>query len=412
MPSTSAYYQQLLEKYINNQCTPQEAEELFEYLEQDASGKVLLEQLQNEFKKAMQENELVPPEISINVRERLIHFIGQTEGLPFYKRPFFRLAAAAAIVAGLCTGSYFLFLDNRDHLPVPTATKASLYKNDVAPGGNKAVLTLGDGSTIILDSAQNGSLAQQGNTTVMKLSNGQLVYDAGKFDGQEIIYNTLSTPRGGQYQIVLADGTRVWLNAASSIRFPTRFIGNERKVAITGEVYFEVAPSRSPVGWRGGKQAFIVNILPSMGGAGGGQVEVQGTHFNINAYDDEAMTKVTLLEGSVKVSDIRHSASGILKAGQQAQLNNQKIQVMDGADLDEVMAWKNGQFYFDEADIRTVMRQVEKWYDVEVKYEAEITYSFVAEISRDVKVSKLLNILEFTDLVHFKIEGNKITVMK
>jgi transmembrane sensor len=410
MPSSLAYYQQLLEKYINNQCTPQEAEELFEFLQQDASGKVLLEQLQNEFNRTMQENEHVPPEISKNIRNRLIDFIRQTKDEPFYKRPFFRVAAAASIVAVLCGGSYFFFLHNPKRQPVTTTTNESLYKNDVAPGGNRAVLTLGDGSTIILDSAQNGSLAQQGNTTVMKLNNGQLVYNVGKSDSQEIIYNTLSTPRGGQYQITLADGTGVWLNAASSIKFPTKFIGNERKVAITGEVYFEASLSNSAGG--GVKQPFIVNILPSTGGAGGGRVEVLGTHFNINAYDDEAAMKVTLLEGSIKVLGIQKPVSSILKPGQQAQLNNERIQVVNGADLNEVMAWKNGQFYFDEADIKTVMRQVEKWYNVEVNYEADISYSFVAEISRDVNVSKLLHILELTDLVHFKIEGNKITVMK
>jgi transmembrane sensor len=396
MPDPLKYYQMLLKQYLNNNCTPQQAEEILEFLQQDVSGKIVLQQLQNEFNKAIEENKTIPPEVSRQVRDRLMHLINPARVIPFYRKLFFWRIAAAVII-GFCAASYFLFFDKSDQKSSVTSTAARSLQHDIAPGGNKATLTLADGSSIILDSAQNGSLAQQGNTRVLKLNTGQLAYNVNDPHNNEILYNTLTTPRGGQYQLTLADGSKVWLNAASSITFPTAFSGKERKVEVTGEVYFEVVKNTS--------MPFVVKKIND-----NTLVQVLGTHFNINAYDDEPAIKITLLEGSVNV--LKGNAHTMLKPGEQAIVSSKAMNVVNDVELDEVMAWKNGRFYFEEEDIRTIMRQVEKWYNVDVKYEADIKYSFVAEISRDVNVSKLLKLMELTELVHFKIEGNTITVTK
>ena len=396
MSGTEEYYRQLLADYLNNNCTPQQAEEILDFLRQDVSDKILLQQLQDEFNHIIKEEKEVPADVSDNVRNRLMQIIGPATVIPFYRRPFFRIAAAA-VVTGLLAGGYFLFSGKRSQSVQSPVALEKNTQDDVKPGGNKAILTLSDGSSIILDSAQNGSLTRQGNTKVLKINNGLLAYNADKSRPAEIIYNTLTTPRGGQYRVTLSDGTQVWLNAASSITFPTVFSGKERKVEVTGEVYFEVTKNAA--------MPFIVKKVND-----DVRVRVLGTHFNVNAYDDESEMRITLLEGAVDVA--KGDNHSILKPGEQARIIREKMNVTDNADLDEVMAWKNGRFYFEEADIKTIMRQVEKWYNVEVKYEADIKYSFVAEISRSENVSRLLNILELTRLVHFKIEGNKITVMK
>jgi len=234
MSGTEEYYRQLLADYLNNNCTPQQAEEILDFLRQDVSDKILLQQLQDEFNHIIKEEKEVPAEVSDNVRNRLMQIIGPATVIPFYRRPFFRIAAAA-VVTGLLAGGYFLFSGKRSQ---PVQSPVALEKNkqdDVKPGGNKAILTLSDGSSIILDSAQNGSLTRQGNTKVLKINNGLLAYNADKSRPAEIIYNTLTTPRGGQYRVTLSDGTQVWLNAASSITFPTVFSGKERKVEVTGK---------------------------------------------------------------------------------------------------------------------------------------------------------------------------------
>jgi len=317
-------------------------------------------------------------------------------------------AAAAGIILFLGVGAYFYF-NQKPGSEVAKTPAAKKMKNDVAPGGNKAILTLANGSNITLDSAANGELAQQGNSVINKTKDGELKYEpaipgkpgeAGK-PQLAIVYNTLATPRGGQYQLVLPDGSRVWLNAASSIRYPTAFTGNERKVEITGEAYFEVAPVRLRSGQ---KMPFIVQ-------EGGMSVQVLGTHFNVNGYEDEDAVRTTLLEGSVKVS--KDDVYVLLKPGEQTSLSHssnlsQPIPVQ----TDEVMAWKNGQFAFRDATIESIMRQAARWYDVDVVYDATITKHFIANIPRSVPLSELLKVLELTDQVHFKVQGRKITVIQ
>jgi hypothetical protein len=303
------------------------------------------------------------------------------------------LAIAASILFFLSSGIFFLMLHKQQQPLV--LNKAVKVKSDVAPGGNKAILTLANGSTIVLTGAKNGTLANQGNIAINKTADGLISYADTKENVslKSLVYNTASTPRGGQYQFVLSDGTKVWLNSASSIKYPVQFIGNERKVELTGEAYFEVAHDA--------KKPFRVE-------SNGQTVEVLGTHFNVNAYGDEGEVKTTLLEGSVKVSS--QSVNSIIKPGEQAQFDNGKISVKN-VDVDEVVAWKNGFFYFEDNNIQEVMRQLSRWYDVDIKYEGKLPVrEFSGEISRNVNASQILDILSFKK-IHYKIEGKTIIVM-
>ena len=226
--------------------------------------------------------------------------------------------------------------------------------------------------------------------------NGSLSYqNISKSKTPETLYNTISTPNGGDYQLVLADGSKVWLNAASSLRFPANFVGRERKVELTGEAYFEVA--KNPA------MPFKVKL-------NGMEVEVLGTHFNINSYADESAIRTTLLEGSIKIN--RPHASSLLKPGQQAMMDkNGQISVINDADLDEAVAWKDGKFQFDRADIHNVMRQLARWYNIDVEYKGTVASHFGGTISRDVNLSKVLGMLHLTGEVKFQVQDKKVIVM-
>lgn len=321
--------------------------------------------------------------------------------------------AAAAVLLVLATGSYFLFRQDSNKEIVKTNKKQPVIENDIAPGGNKAILTLADGSEVVLDTATNGAITRQGGVTVIKLD-GQLAYNKEGNISNEVFYNTITTPKGGQYQLILADGSKVWLNAASSLRFPTAFVGTERKVELTGEGYFEVAKPLSPKGEQ--RIPFIVKFNSPSGHEG--EVEVLGTHFNVNSYTDEENIKITLLEGSVKV--MPPSTKGgyaILKPGEQAQVSNSPlgdggIKVVDNVNVEEAVAWKNGKFIFQEIDIQSVMRQLARWYDVEVDYKGNLPDDeYIGVLSRTEKISAILNFLKATKTVSFSINGRKVTVM-
>jgi ferric-dicitrate binding protein FerR (iron transport regulator) len=277
----------------------------------------------------------------------------------------------------------------------------TIAQNDIAPGGNKAILTLADGSKLVLDDSKNGKLATQGKTVVQKTGSGMLAYLSAlgsSSNTSEVTYNIITTPRGGQYNVVLPDGTQVWLNAASSLKFPTAFTGKERNVELNGEAYFEVVKNK---------------VMPFHVSSAGQTIEVLGTHFDVNAYNDETALKTTLLEGSVKVS--KGGLSAMLKPGQQSTISNNEtnavIKVNEAADIDEIMAWKNGKFHFNDTDIKTVMRQISRWYDVDIEYTGKIPDDdvFTGTFSRSLTAAKTLKILEFSG-VNFKIEGRKIIV--
>jgi transmembrane sensor len=345
------------------------------------------------------EEEIVGARIYSNVQDVLT---SATAGrvIPIWrKKRMWWVAAGTMLLMG--TAGYFL-LTHKD--PVPGIVHTPKPETQpVMPGGNKALLTLGDGSVIVLDSAANGALTRQGKTIVLKKQDGQLVYQSQHNGNQDAVaWNTISTPRGGQYQVVLPDGTKVWLNAESSLRFPAGFTGKDRVVDLTGEAYFEVNHNNLP---------FIVDIISVNGRPGGGRVEVLGTHFNIKAYLDESTVKTTLLEGSV---DMRSTGSHfILKPGQQAQLHKSsgKMSLDEHADVEEAVAWKDGRFVFNEASVETVMREIARWYDVEIVYADKVpTEKFEGEIPRNSSIQEVFKILELSN-VHCKIEGKKITVL-
>ena len=304
---------------------------------------------------------------------------------------FLRIAAAASVVLILSVAALLWFRSNHGTELVKNSFKKA-YKNDIPPGRDKAILQLADGSTVVLDDLQNGALVQQGNTKVIKL-NGKINYNAAA-GTREVLYNLLSTPRGGKFQIELPDGTQVWLNATSSLRFPVAFIEKNRRVEITGEAYFEVAKDKS--------KPFIVSV-------NGAEVQVVGTHFNVMAYKDEPVIKTTLLEGAIKF--VKDSTSTIVKPHQQVQaLDNGDLKLVDGVNLEQVVAWKNGIFNFEGEDIGMVMRQLARWYDVDVDYTERVDDLFFAKIPRSTNLSAVLALLEMTGEVHFKIDGRKITV--
>ncbi len=276
---------------------------------------------------------------------------------------------------------------------------ASNIINDILPGGDKAILTLADGNTIILDSAGNGSIAQQGNTKVIK-NGGQLTYEVTEGDAV-VLHNAISTPKGGQYKIVLPDGSLVWLNAASSLKFPTVFSEKERTVELSGEAYFEITTKY--VGNGKDKLPFYVKINNA-------EVEVLGTHFNVMAYNDEQSINTTLLEGSVRVYN--NGEYAMLKPGQQARIGeDSKHIVVNEVDVTEVVAWKNGYFKFTNTNITTIMRQAARWYNVDVSYEGQVEKeSFSGAIPRMQSLSALLKVLELTKTVKFSVEGNRVIV--
>jgi ferric-dicitrate binding protein FerR (iron transport regulator) len=316
------------------------------------------------------------------------------------RRRMLSWAAAAVLLAGIA-GIWLLVVRKA---PREIASISQRYRNDVRPGRNAAVLTLAGGKTIVLDDSAPRTIGRQGNAVVLNDS-GQLQYklfsqvssprvSSGK--ASEIFYNTLTTQKGNQYHLTLPDGTKVWLNAASSITYPTAFTGKERRVSISGEAYFEVVKNQQ---------------LPFMVQQADMTVEVLGTSFDVNGYGDDSAVKATLVEGKIRIE--KAGASSVLEPGQQAVIGKagNSISVDHAPDIEAVLAWKNGGFAFKDADIESIMRQVERWYDVQVEYKTSISKHFVADIPRNVPLSQLLKLLEATDQVHFRIDGKKVMVM-
>ncbi|MCC6286253.1 MAG: FecR domain-containing protein [Chitinophagaceae bacterium] len=309
--------------------------------------------------------------------------------------------AAAVIGIGLFVVVYFFGPGaTRKEIAQQPVEKNRLPEN-VMPGNNNAVLTLSGGEKVVLDSAADGRLAEQGGTEVVKLKGGQLAYRAG--ESRTIVYNTVSTPRAANYQVTLSDGTRVWLNAASSIRFPTVFSDTARHVELTGEAYFEVSKN---------KQApFTVLVKRSDIQGGNMEVEVLGTHFNVMAYEDESTVNTTLLEGSVKVK--HGNASELLQPGKQVQLSRQSGKLSNAvANVNMAVAWKSGYFYFDKDNVQSIMRQVARWYDLDVRYEGEVTdMLFSGKIEKRLPLSGVLNLFKY-EKINFKIEGKQLVLIK
>lgn len=304
-----------------------------------------------------------------------------------------RWAAAAVVLISVAVGAYYLNSKyNKEVLPLEFAGQKGEY---IKPGGNKAILTLSDGSHIALDDVANGEIAKESGVQITKTADGRLLYAARPgLSHVKVGYNSIATPKGGQYRIALPDGTMVWLNAASSLKYPSAFVGKERKVELSGEAYFEVAKNKA--------MPFMVKTRQQ-------EVEVLGTHFNINAYDDEHGVKTTLIEGSVKVK-LPSNKSVLLKPGEQAEvLTDIKVNQVDA---NAVIDWKQGLFWFNDESIFSIMRQFSRWYNIEVEYRGDVSnIRFGGQVSRMKNLSQVLRIMELTRSVEFKVEGNKIIVM-
>lgn len=410
----------LLQQYSNGLATKEEVEEIFGLMRSEESSALLKDLILD--KHNDEEEEMTLP---LRNWDRMWHAIQSATLLPARKKVFslgWVRVAAAVIIVVISGAAFRLFHKTNTNKTILLATVHN--GNDITPGGNKAILTLANGATIVLDSTQEGVIGQQGNTLVVKVDAGALAYNAtashkpsvastGSSPANEVAYNAISTPRGGQYQVILPDGSKVWLNAASSLRFPTSFIGKERLVELTGEAYFEIAKNAT--------MPFRVHVVPSLGSEREGMnVQVLGTHFNIKAYDNEQSIRTTLLEGAVKVAI--PTLKGVWKdGGQEVSLQPGRQAIADNgthalsvaeANTEQVVAWKNGQFRFKETSIRELMREIERWYNVDVVYKTDKTdQDFTGIVPRTQNIAALLHTLELTGTVHFQIEGKKIIVL-
>lgn len=399
-------YAEIFNRLLEGRVSPQEAETLIEWLTHDEhdpeTRSLLLDQLQ----KVVSEEDITE-ELRNKMEARLPAILGRSPRLSILAWVRYSSIAAAVLLFG--AGIYFFAIHSSQKPAVVAKAPAT---HDIAPGKQGAILTLADGSTMVLDSLGNGVVATQNGTTVT-LTNGRLSYSeqangsngtggvagspgtgSGAGITTAVAYNTMTTPKGRQFQVTLPDGTKVWLNAASSLHYPTAFTGPRREVDITGEAYFEIAPDN--------EHPFLVNINETT------QVQVLGTHFDINAYTDEVSINTTLLEGSVKV--ISKNGKVILKPGEQAQTKPANT-IVATANTEKVMAWKNGLFDFQDATLEEVMRQLQRWYDIDVTYEKGIPkIEFIGKMGRDLSLSEVLGGLELSK-VHFRLEGRKLVVL-
>lgn len=371
--------QELEEKWLNNTITPEEAREYAEWYNQHQDDAVHIPA-------SFAKNETVHGQ---RMLKQIRHRTGMEPAVISIRRRAARWVAAAAVLVLIATGAYLL---TRQPSPSTVAVKQPLI-NDKEPGRQGAILTLSDGREVVLDSLEDGQVATQGATQVL-MKGGNLAYNTSSANTTMVAHNIITTPTARTFQLVLPDGTKVWLNAASTFRFPVAFTGKERMVEVTGEAYFEVAHDAS--------RPFTVK-------ANDAAVRVLGTHFNIMAYEDEKEIKTTLLEGAVQFT--RASKSVTLKPGQQSGAGSNGPQKPREVEVDEVVAWKNGYFDFRGASLEVIMRQVARWYDVDVTYEGKDRGElFFAEIPRKSRMSDVLKALELTGKVRFHLKESVLTV--
>lgn len=382
----------LFQRYYAQEATEAERQELMALLAVDGHEEALAGLIKEKWE-ALQAAE--EPFTTADGASVLRVVLGQEAEAPVVvaeepKRRIWQWWAAAAVLV-VAAGTALLLLDR----PSGKGRVAAAVTEKVVPGGNKATLQLADGSSIVLDDAQTGALGQQGSVRVVKLDSGQLAYQAGGVKANGVIgYNTLTTPKGGQYQVLLPDGSKVWLNAVSSLRYPIAFMGGERRVELSGEAYFEVAANAA--------MPFVVKVKDA-------EVKVLGTHFNVNAYMDESAIRTTLLEGVVQMSNGAEKA--LLEPGRQAVLSNGTGELTTAAiDVDPVVAWKNGLFHFEHSDVAMIMRQLSRWYEVEVRYEGKVPdKQLTGKIERSAELSDVLAILAFAG-VNCRLEGRTVVV--
>ena len=387
--------------------TKEEKQWLLDYLENTDRGELQI-MLRRQFELKEQHEENVLPYDPANVLQQ----IHEKAGIPltgkkslvvkFWKQG----VAAASVILGFALLGYFIFIKRspQQFARIQQSERKNEIREDIHPGANKATLLLDNGSNVILDDAENGVLAREGNVNIVK-SGDKLDYQSLHNKSDKIAYNTIITPRGGQYKVELSDGTRVWLNAASSIRFPATFETKERVVEVTGEVYFEVAVL-TKAGTKD-KVPFIVKINTTSGD--GGEVKVLGTHFDIMAYPEEPEVRTTLLEGSVVYNNNGNSKK-LLPGQQSAYSPSGGIKVREDIKADDIISWKNGFFHFEGCDLEVVLRQLSRWYDADIVFKRKIDDKFYADIPMNTMLSDALKALELTGVVYFTIEKGKIIV--
>lgn len=395
METSSSRLAMLFGRYYSGLATDAETDELMRLIRASEDAGALSELIENAWKNLHPDEKEFSEEESEKMLREILQIADhqnaeeepETNVRPLW---WLRYAVASVVILG---GIALYRLGNKPAKnPAPVAAVKPV--NDIPPGGNRALLTLANGTRIVLDNTENGVLGKHGASDFTKTGDGKLAVSASdKVHIADIQYNTLSTPKGGQYQITLQDGSKVWLNASSHIRFPTLFSGKNRIVEITGEAYFEVAKDK--------KRPFKVRF-------GNTEVEVLGTRFNIMAYADEGNSKTTLVEGSVRLSNSSNSRK--LRPGQQGSVLSSGIIKTAAVDTDSEIAWKNGLFYFRDSGIEEVMREAARWYNVDVSYTGKIRKrEFTGKVSRNVNISELLNMLGYAG-VNCKIEGKKIVV--
>jgi transmembrane sensor len=385
----------IFQKYLNQSCSPEEMQQLLDYFGTTQTDAESLEQL---VEKVLLSQDVEVADIETQSRldagfqQILAKRVLKAKPAMRLKMLYSKWAVAATLFVAVGAG---LFYFTKSDIPANVVANQITLK----PGTEKARLTLADGTVIDLEQAVNGKLNSKDGVAVIKTDDGKLVYDVknmGNANGP-VSYNTLVTPRGGQYDVILPDGSVIWLNAASSLRFPTRFVGAERRVELSGEGYFEIK--------KNAKQPFVVV-------SGGQEVTVLGTHFNINAYQENNIIKTTLLEGAVKVS--KGAQSCLLAPGQESSLDNldNSFSIAKNVDVNVAVAWKNGRFSFDATNIKEVMQQIARWYDVEVLYKGDFSnVELTGEIPRGADANRVLNLLKGTKQVDFIINGRSITVI-
>lgn len=381
----------LIYKYINDIATSAEREELLHWYREKNETDVAWP---SEF---IKEEEAVRLRMLNNIRSHIASHVPKKYSR---KNLWYGSVAAAMLIVIVSAGIYHRYFS----LAQEKNITAYAIPSDILPGGNKARLTLANGLKVVLDSVRTGLLINEGNATILKKMDGQIEYrskvnrwhELTVRDTSAVVYNTISTPRGGKYQVILSDGTQVWLNAASSLRFPVTFSGKERAVELTGEAYFEVA-----------KNKFLSFKVISTGQT----VQVLGTHFNISSYPDEASVKTTLLEGKVEVIKNKTFEKRILKPGYEANIGTQSTGIgMSKVEATKAVAWKEGMFSFKNADIKSILRQAARWYDVEVRYKGKTpNEKFTGEIPSNLPASMFLEMLSFAG-IKFEIAGRIITV--
>jgi len=393
----------LYQRYIEDTCTNEEREEFLSLVAENQENNDIKSLMDDTWDKIRTDGLLFPH------ADNMLQNILASHQKPIVKKiSWYRYTATAAAVFLLIGAGLFYF--NSHHVILNPSQDPGLVKNTIKAGQNKATLTLANGKVINLDSTTNGEIAEQTGITITKTEKGQLVYNVTESAKKEktasakIAYNTITTPRGGQYQVNLPDGSKIWLNASSSLKYPTLFSKNERRVELSGEAYFEVAKMTfKESGDKKARMPFIVVTSKQ-------QVEVLGTHFNINSYEDEATTKTTLLEGAVRVSQVGSRKTVNLLPGLQSVLNNNNLSTR-AVDTDEAIAWKNGYFQFNESDLGSIMRQLSRWYNIEIIFKdnkkADELFHFKA--SRNLELNEMVKIFELNG-IKLKIERRTLIV--